>query len=853
MEEPNRNYTPDLPPSNDRPDQFFVGREFEIEKISKTFAAVQGGQPATILISGEAGTGKTSLLARVGEVVVGQTPTYCVVGTCSFKLGRPEPYWPFRDIFRSLFRQTIREIHSEVHIEQALLTQLIVSLPELCLVMRPDLVVGSDRFRELTTRFGLPQLPTADTLRQVSQEDIFTQFTRLLSFLSARRPLLLCVDNLHWADETSLDLFCHLGQNLPEKTLLLGTYRSESLIGDQGNSALRQAFNELRRLGASQLSLDPKSGDQGGKVESFAEKFLEARFPDHSFPNSFLKHFAAHTGGNPLFMGELLTYAKQQGQILNDDGRWAVRPTWETLDLPESLEAVVEERIRCLTEKLRDTLACASVQGHDFTAEVLARVQDEDPDSVLSCLLDELGKSHQLVDEKGEQEISPSTLLSLFRFRNSLIQQQLYKELGGVQRRRLHKKVAECLESLYGDNRFLVAPQLAFHFRMARDIDKALIYELEAARQFAHQCAIKEALGAYRAARDLASARTTQNDDLVHTITLDLGDLLKKSGNLAEAIMEYSKITSEPTSNSATRAWALDGIGDAYRMQGDLGAARPFYEQCEARATDIQDRALLIEVWSDFAHLYHRMAVESRLANRLDEESERRKTTELYVNKVLASAEILGDPDHARKAHMMLGNLYLDSGNLAAAEDSYRMAATIAQKNDLGMVAHHGLGEALRFRQRFEEAKISYEQYRDWAVNHGIQRSEMIAYNDLALTYLGLGDFDTAKQLFERSLAMNNPLRRKGTAVISMAMLGYVYEHEGDQISAIRHYLDATRLAKGEEVSSADLCDARNAIAHVLLASREYPGALLLVANSSNDDAVATSIRKECNRVLQHQ
>ena len=686
-------------------------------------------------------------------------------------------------------------------------------------------------------------------MQQVSQEDIFTQFVRFISYLSAIKPLVISIDNLHWADDTSLDLFSHFGQNLPKRTLLLGTYRSESLVGEQGEPELRQAFNELRRQGASHLTLDFRSDDKE-IIADFTSKFIQARFPCNTFPVGFAQHFTEHAGGNPLFMGELLNYAIQHGNIKNDDGHWDVNSGWEILDLPESLEAVVEERIQRLTEKLRDTLACASVQGHDFTAEVLARVQDQNPDSVIECLLDDLGKSHKLIDEKGEQEISSTTLLSLFQFRNSLIQQQLYKDLGATQRRRLHKKVAECLETIYGDHRLMVATQLAFHFRMARDVDKALTYEIEAAKQFSRQVAFKEAIRSYRAARDLAQARAVPADDLEYQITLELADLLKRSGNLSEAITEYLKIVDSSDSKAITRAWALNGIGDAYRMQGDMQQARPFYVKCETLATELHDKSLLVEVWSDFAHLYHRIAVESRLVSRSAEEAEGLKAAELYANKVLASAEILADWDHVRKADMVLGNLKMDCGDICAAEEFYRRAASVAAKNDLGMIAHHGLGEAQRFRGHYQEAKASYEQYLKWAIGHGIQRSEMIAYNDLGLTSAALGDFKEAKRLFEKSVAMNTPIRRRGTAIISMALLGYLGERGGNQKAALDYYVEATRLARKEDVSLLEFSDARNAAARVLVATGEYPAALMLVSGSGNEDVASSEIREECLKRL---
>jgi tetratricopeptide (TPR) repeat protein len=118
---------------------------------------------------------------------------------------------------------------------------------------------------------------------------------------------------------------------------------------------------------------------------------------------------------------------------------------------------------------------------------------------------------------------------------------------------------------------------------------------------------------------------------------------------------------------------------------------------------------------------------------------------------------------------------------------------------------------------------------------------------------VALGDFDSAKQLFEKSLAMNDPIRRRNTAVVSMAMLGYICEHGGDQINAIKHYLEATRLARAKEISSADLCDARNAAARVVADCGEYPGAIMLVADCSVDDTAAAEIRNECYRVLRRE
>lgn len=817
----------------------FVDREKELAEAKKHLQLLADGKPSVLFLSGEAGVGKSAFLRRLlAEAIHDRSGVATAIGTCNVQLGVTDPYLPFKEIFRLLVRNTTRlaQPQSEaLTVGELIVAELLLSFPQLVPIFRPDVSLGSQRWERICQRLSLMQQKEAEAGAGIDQTSIFDQISRLLRRVAAVVPLILAVDNLHWADDSSVALFFHLGRTLADSPILLvGTYRSDLLL--RGRAAtehpLRHAVNELRRYGARTVSLDLSTARTGERkrIRAFVAAYVEDALPGHHLPPSFMEKLAEHTGGNALFLTELLKYARERGQIVPRNGSWELTTEVEHFELPESVECIIEERVEQLSEELRETLTLASVEGEDFTAEVLARLQDLDEDKVLSRLVDDLHRMHQLVDERGEHEVSPDKMLSLFHFRNTLIQQHVYQELGAAQRRRLHKKVGDCLEKLYGEKSTEIAGQLATHFRIAREWKKALTYAVEAARASARIYANHEAIRNYRLALELWELVGEKDVALKATLLQELGEVYKYVANFDKAIVTYEQILTlnQEVGNRAIRAYALNGIGDVHRARGDSCKALPYYQRCEDIATELHDEKLLVELWTDLADLFYRLWEDAVSRAAKDEASVNRAKAQEYAERVLRDAERISAWENVRRGCVTLGNIMLDERRFGEAQELYMRATTLAEQHNLAKKSLNNLGEVLRLQGKYDAALEYYNRYLNWAVKTGATRHEMMAYNNMGLVYFAKHDFEGARDFCDRALELNKPLRKRFSAVLALAVKGLTFELQGATPVALELYREALKVA---ELPCVDvgLVDVYGKLGRMLFAYNEpHPAACFL-------------------------
>jgi oligopeptide transport system substrate-binding protein len=334
----------------------------------------------------------------------------------------------------------------------------------------------------------------------LEQNQLFDQVTRVLQALARRQPLLLLLDDLQWADATSINLLFHLGRRLRgSRILIVGAYRpSEVALGQPApeserrqQHALQPIINEFRRhLGDIQLDLgrfEPVEGRQ--LVDALLDR--EA----NRLPESFRVALFWQTRGHPLFTIELIREMQARGDLIQDEtGHWIMRE--ESLNwaaLPARVEAVIEQRLGRLDETLRDLLAVASVEGESFTVEVVARVQQMSQRQALRCLSQELENRHRLVRERAAIEVDRRRLCR-YQFAHVLFQHYLYHRLSQGERILLHAEVALALEELYQGQTDIIAVQLARHYAESGRREKAIHYLLQAGDKaralYAHQEAI---------------------------------------------------------------------------------------------------------------------------------------------------------------------------------------------------------------------------------------------------------------------------------------------------------------------------------------------------------------------------
>jgi predicted ATPase len=349
---------------------------------------------------------------------------------------------------------------------------------------------------------------------RAQQGGLFAQFTAVLDVLARQYPLLLVLDDLHWADGGTAALLFHLGRRLAgSRILLVGAYRPSSLGARRLSGECHPLEPVVHEFGRDWsdigVNLDQADGRQ------FIEAFLDAE--PNRLGSAFRQALYQHTNGNPLFTIELVHSFQRSGALVRDKaGRWTEGSALDWGRWPPQVEAVIAGQVAELAQSDWDLLAAASVQGQTFIAEVVARVVQAEEDAVIRRLSGPLTKQYHLVKatrlERLDAPISESTpdpegqqgpatgaaqRLSRYRFRHILVQDYLYRCLDEVEQGCLHEATGRALEALFAPAPAALdalAAQLARHFEAARLPTQAAAYHLRAGERAARLAAYEEAI-----------------------------------------------------------------------------------------------------------------------------------------------------------------------------------------------------------------------------------------------------------------------------------------------------------------------------------------------------------------------
>jgi predicted ATPase len=493
----------------------FVARERELARLARFLDGMLAGQGQIVFVIGEAGQGKTALIQEFVRRAQAVHPDLIVSGgNGNAHSGLGDPYLPFRQVLGLLVgdieaQWTAGAVNREQarrlwHLLPLAVEALIETAPDLVDTLIPGAVLME---RVAAMDMMLPgqvsQLPRLKNLlkrRAASsamlgsqQSNLCEQYAQMLRVLALERPLLLVLDDLQWADPASVSLLFHLGRHIESsRILIVGAYRpAEVNVGRNGERhLLAPVVGEFkRRLGKIEVDLEQAQGRR------FVEAFLHT-LPSRLSP-AFYEMLYRQTGGHPLFTVELLRSMQERGDLVRDrEGFWIEGSclSWEML--PARVEAVIAERIGQLPQPLQQTLRVASVEGETFTAEVVARVQAAGEQETRERLSRELSRKHHMVRAQGLQRLENKSL-ARYQFRHILFQKYLYNSLDAVERARLHEAFGTALEELHGEQAegsAAIAPNLAWHFKEAGLVRKAVEYLRQAGEQAVRMSANEEAI-----------------------------------------------------------------------------------------------------------------------------------------------------------------------------------------------------------------------------------------------------------------------------------------------------------------------------------------------------------------------
>ena len=461
-----------------------VGRGLELDAMGERLSAACAGAGGLCLVRGETGSGKSTLLRELAAraEAEGRHPVLAW-GRCDLQNGNPRPLHPFSGILESLTGASEIVVPDERVVDSGRVLERVRSgfvelgpdiiellVPGFGLAIRSaKLLRRSNLLGRLTRRAGDgdSQSVAADHRRL---ED---QYLAMLERVLEESPLVLFIDDFHGADSASLELLERLAERTTELPLLL-VLAARSDADAVVEAALAKAAVQPE---TTVIDLDEAMRHRG---RDLVADYVEARVPGVS--NSFVADLARHTGGLPLFLVELVDHLIQSGQLEASDGGWrdAADISWQ--DMPGGVTSVLAAQLEHLDPELRELLQLASVEGDQFTVEVLAGVLEESPLNVVRKLSREAPKN--LIEPLGSFQLG-SQRTTRFRFRHSLAHLHSYESVPQLERPYLHDSVAMQLERLAGPEPpgDLAAP-LANHYEQAGHADKAVVHH-EAAAIFA--------------------------------------------------------------------------------------------------------------------------------------------------------------------------------------------------------------------------------------------------------------------------------------------------------------------------------------------------------------------------------
>lgn len=589
-----------------------LARQTELSKIDRALQKALSGQGQVFFVTGEPGTGKTALITEFMRRSVELNPSLVAAsGRCNAYIGIGDPFLPFRELLAMLTGSIESQIASgSISREGArrlytLAPRVIVSILDKGPDLIGRLVTGKDLLNSLMTVHAsgtdslerqIKNQQTASDPGVLQQTDLFEQYCRVLQSVALRNPLLLAIDDLQWADEASLSLLFHLGRRLAgARILILAAYRPADLaIHRQGERhPLEPILNEFQRdFGDIRVDLDQADGRQ------FIQAWLDC--DPNNLDQDFRDTLFRHTHGNPLFTIEFLEGLKERGDLVRDEsGRWITGVDLKLDHLPPRVEAVISERIARLPETWQRMLAIASVEGEDFTAEVVARVQGEKELQVLQVLTDSMFNQHHIVYPSNLKRVGAQHL-SHFRFKHMLFQKYLYTHLDAADRARTHEAVGCTLENLYADQTEELAARLAWHFEEAGLTPKAISYLQQAAQRSTRLTANSEAVAYYQHAIELLEAlpNTQQLTGLELKLQMSMAvPLVAKLGYANPSVgntYDRARELCLQFGNRPALVPALLGLGSFYSLQARYDISQEIYQQLLAIAQETSDPGLLM-------------------------------------------------------------------------------------------------------------------------------------------------------------------------------------------------------------------------------------------------------------------
>ena len=516
------------------------------------------------LVSGEAGVGKTTLVAEAARRAADEG-AWVLLGRCQEDAG--ESYVPFAEA----------------------LSHLVAHAPEQ--VLRDHVAVHGGTLAPMVPTFGqrMGQLapPTKSDL-EVERYVLYGAVTGLLVAASNERPTILVLDDLQWSDTPTLHLLRYVVANAESSRLyVLGTFRDTEV---SPSSPLNDLLGALRREPRVRRMHLEGFDDTGvlAFVEAAAGQHLEGTELE------LARAVCRETEGNPFFVGEVLRSLIETGAVYrNEGGRWTAVGDWSDMELPNSVREVISARVARLGESAGQVLTLAAVIGREFDFDLLELVTGIDPEEMIDVL--DAACAAALVREVAE-------VPGRYTFSHALTQHTLYQQMGAVRRSRAHRLVAEAIEATTGRRPGARTGELAHHWLNApqpANSGKAMDFSRRAGDAALAALAPDDAVRYFSQALALLEMAAPDDHENECVLRLLLGEAERQAGSpqFRQTFLEAARRAEQIGSTDRLVSAALGNSRGFFSSIGVIDVERVAVLEAALSAlpaVDSNDRALLL-------------------------------------------------------------------------------------------------------------------------------------------------------------------------------------------------------------------------------------------------------------------
>jgi DNA-binding SARP family transcriptional activator/tetratricopeptide (TPR) repeat protein len=575
----------------------FVGRADELRSLNECWQRGADGQCRAVFVGGEPGVGKSRLVEEFARGVHA-SGALVLYGTCEEDLD--VPYQPFAEALRPfVVRCPLDMLRTHVRKHGGDLARVV---PELAL-----------RLADVPP--PLHAEPEAERFR------LFEATVAILEAAAANQPVLLVVDDLQWANKPTLLMLRHLlRQSAPSHLVVVGLYRDT-----ETSDVLTDTLAGLRR--SPHVQRITLGGLDGDGIVAYLESIAEEELSEDG--KAFARRLGEETGGSPFFVGEVVLHLVETGVLFQEGGHWTSKGSLEHFELPASVREVIGRRFKRLSEPARAALSLAAVVGQTFTLGLLERANGVHGDELIDAM--EEGVSNGMVRDVAG---APGT----YAFAHALVRRTLHDELSVLRRARMHRRVAEELESAADDPPRNLA-EIAMHYLAgAADgvAEKAIDWAMRAASEAIERAAYEEAVGLYEQALEVTEWASSGETSVACDLLIGLASAQWKCGEVLPSRATYAR-----AAELARRIGDIERFGvGALRTLQDLGGF------AHAMSSDPSYIALLEEAVAALgdadtaltALLLARLSVELFFTPHAEE---RRSA---LADRAVAIAERIGDP-----------------------------------------------------------------------------------------------------------------------------------------------------------------------------------------------------------------